>query len=91
MYIFKVYIRGFIAFVLWLWWVFITAHGPFSGICKWGLLSRCSARDTHRHSFSSSRAQALGMWASAVASHRLSCCAACGIFPDQESNQCPFH
>ena len=28
---------------------------------------------------------------SAVVAHGLSCCAACGIFPDQGSNPCPLH
>ena len=36
--------------------------------------------------FSCCGAQALGMQASVVAVHQLSCHVACGIFPDQESN-----
>ena len=39
--------------------------------------------------FSCCGAQALGPQASAVSAHRLSCSAACGIFPDQGSNSCP--
>ena len=58
---------GFISFVFCLWWVFITTHGLFSSCCKRGLLSSCSAQDSHCSSFSYGRAQALGMWASVVA------------------------
>ncbi|KAB0340788.1 hypothetical protein FD754_022828, partial [Muntiacus muntjak] len=35
--------------------------------------------------------QGLGTWASVVVVHRLSCSAACGIFPDQGLNTCPLH
>ena len=65
---------GFISFVFWLWWVFITTHGLFSSCCKRGLLSSCSAQDSHCNSFSYGRAQALGMWASVVAERGLSSC-----------------
>ena len=36
---------------------------------------------------------ACGLWSagSVVMAHRLSCSTACGIFPDQRSNQCPLH
>ena len=40
---------------------------------------------------SSCGSRALGAWASVVVAHGLSCSAACGIFPDQGSNQCPLH
>ena len=33
----------------------------------------------------------MGVWASAVVAHGLSCSVACGIFPDQRSNPCPLH
>ena len=33
----------------------------------------------------------LGAQASVVVAHRLSCSAACGIFPDQGSNLCALH
>ena len=36
-------------------------------------------------------ARALGVWASVVVAHGLSCSAACGIFPDQRSNPRPLH
>ena len=46
--------------------------------------------------FSCCGAQALGAWASVVVTWGLqsvgfSCPVACGIFPEQESNQCPLH
>ena len=33
----------------------------------------------------------LGMWASVVVVKGLSCSTACGIFPDQELNECSLH
>ena len=41
--------------------------------------------------FSCCGARALGARASVFAAHRLSCSAACGIFPDQGLNPCPLH
>ena len=64
---------------------------------------RCCARASHCGGFSCCGAQALGTWASVavarrlwssgsvVVVHGLSCSAACGIFLDQGSNQCPLH
>ena len=49
---------------------------------------RCSAQ-AYCGGFSRSLAQALGSQASAAEAHRLSCPAACGVFPDQGSNPCP--
>ena len=58
---------------------------------------------SHCGGFSCCRAQAIGAWASVVVArglksagsvvvaHRLSCSAACGIFPDQGLNPCPLH
>ena len=67
----------------------VVASGDYSSL-------RCAG-------FSCCGAQALGVWASVVVArglwtagsvvvaHRLSCSAACGIFPDQGSNPCPLH
>ena len=52
--------------------------------------SCCGARALGCAGFSSSGSQALKRRLSSVA-HRLSCSAACGIFPDQGSNPCPLH
>ena len=48
----------------------------------WLLTAAMSLVDEHR---------LLGMGASVVVVHGLSCPAACGIFPDQGSNRCPLH
>ena len=63
----------------------------FSSCSKQGLLSSCSAQDSHCSGFSHCRAQALGAWASVVEAHELSCPMACGIFPDQWLNLGPLH
>ena len=42
------------------------------------------------HGFQVLRLQQLQRMSSAVATHRLSCSMACGIFPDQALNQCPL-
>ena len=51
----------------------------------------CSSQASHCAGFSCCRAHALGMWASVVAAHRLSCPVACGIFPNQQWNLWPLH
>ena len=78
----------------WLHWVLVAVHGLFSS---------CGAWASHCCGFSCCRAQALGVRASVVVArglqsagsvvvvHRLSCSAACGIFPDQGLNLCPLH
>ena len=88
LFIFK-YIYLFIYF--WLCWVFISVRGLFflvaasgghSSSCCTGLsLSRpLSLRSTgSRHA------------GSVAVAHGPSCSAACGIFPDQDSNPCPPH
>ena len=55
-------------------------------------------RDSYCGGFSCCGARALGAWASVVVARelsscgmRLSCSAACGIFPDQGSNPCRLH
>ena len=68
-----------------------------------GTTLHCGAGASHCGCFSCCRAQALGAWASVgvayglwragsvTVAHGLSCSAACGIFPDQDSNPCPPH
>ena len=70
-----------------------------------GATLRCGAwAPSHCGGFACCRAPALGMHAgsvvvahglqsagSVVVMHRLSCSAACGIFPDQGLNLCPLH
>ena len=51
--------------------------------CSDRALSSCSARASHCSGFSCWGAQALGIRDSVAVVHRISCPAACGIFPDQ--------
>ena len=51
----------------------------------------CSARVSHCSGFSFCGAQALGVQASVVVVHGLSCSVACGMFLDQGSNPRPLH
>ena len=69
----------------------------FSGCGERGLLSSCSAWASHFGGFSCCGAWASGSQASVVecmssvlATRRLSCCMAFGLFPDQALNQCPL-
>ena len=63
-----------------------------------GATLRRGAWASHCGGFSCCGAQAVGMWASVavacagsvVVAHGLSCSAACGSFPDQDSNPCPL-
>ena len=56
---------------------------------QWGLLSSWGSWASHCGSFSCCGAQTLCAWV--VASHRLSCSKACGIFLDHGSNGCPLY
>ena len=71
----------------------------FRGILQlqWaGAILCCGAQASHCGGFSGWGAQALGVWVSVAAGHRLSSCGAlafrcsvaCGIVPDQGSNPC---
>ena len=65
-----------------LLWVFVAMQG-LSLVAIHGLLF-AAASLVAEHGL-------LGTWDSVAVAHGLSCCAACGIFPDQESDQCPLH
>ena len=60
-----------------LWWVVVALH--------------CGAWVSHSGGFCCRGAQALGMRASAVVAHWLSCPTVCGIFLDQGLNPWPLH
>ena len=67
-----------------------TLRSPRVGFSFTAVASRCRARALGHAGFSGrrlpgSRAQTV------VVAHRLSCSAACGIFPDQGSNPCLLH
>ena len=79
----------FIFIYFWLCWVFAAVRG-LSLVAARGATLRCSVQASHCGDFSCGGAQALGAWASVVVVHRLSCSAACGIFPDQGLNPCPL-
>ena len=80
----------FIFFYFWLCWVFVSVRGLSLVVASGGhSSSRCAGLSLSRplllQSTGSRRA------GSVVVAHRLSCCVACGIFPDQGSNPCPLH
>ena len=63
-----------------------------------GGYSSCGVQALHGGGFSSRRARASvvaarGLWntGSVVVIPELNCFVACGLFPDQEWNQCPLH
>ena len=65
-------------------------HGQaFSSCRERRLRSNCGAWASPCSGSSCSRAWAVDAWALVLVEHRLSPYAACGIFPDQESNHCP--
>ena len=87
---------GFLGFLknlfiyLWLCWVFVSVRGLSLVMASGGhSSSRCTGLSLSRplllRSTGSRRAS------SVIVAHRLSCSAACGIFPDQGSNPCPVH
>ena len=69
--------------MFWLHWVCVAAHGR-SPVAGSGGDSSCGAQAFHCSGFSCFGAPALGVWASVVVEHRLSCPVACGIFLDQD-------
>ena len=71
--------------IKWFWGT-LGLHGceqTFSHYSEWGRLSSCGAWASHCWGFSCCSTQA-----SVVVSHRPSCPAGCGIFPDQGSHPC---
>ena len=83
----------FIYLFIYFWlcgWVFVSVRGLSPVAVSGGLSSsRCAGLSLSwplpLRSTSSRRAS------SVVVAHRLSCSAACGIFPDQGLNPCPLH
>ena len=70
--------------LFWLRWVLVAARGLFLVVASEGR-SLLLAWTSHCGGFSCCRAQAVGAWASVVATHRLSCPTARRIFLDKES------
>ena len=74
----------------WVCWVFVSVRGLSPVAASGGRSSsRCAGLSLSRplplRSTGSRRA------GSVIVAHGPSCSAACGIFPDQGSNQCPLH
>ena len=72
-------------YYFWLCWVLVAARGLPPGAVSRATLRHC-AQAPHYGGLS-----CRGARASVVVAHRLSCSAACRIFPDQGSNPCPLH
>ena len=74
----------------WLCWVFISVRGlPLVAASGGQSSSRCVGLSPSRPLLLRSTGSRCA--GSVVVAHRPSCCAACGIFPDQDSNPCPLH
>ena len=83
---------NFIYFFIYFWlcWVFVSVRGLSLVAASGGhSSSRCAGLSLSRplllQSTGSRRAGSVGV------AHGLSCSAACGILPDQDSNPCPLH
>ena len=75
---------------LWLCWVIISVRGLSLVAASGGhSSSRCAGLSLSRALLL--RSTGSRRTGSIVVAHRLSCSAACGIFPDQGSNPCPLH
>ena len=75
---------------LWLCWVFVSVRGLSLVVASGGhSSSRCTGLSlSWRLLLRSTGSRRAG---SAFVAHGPSCSAACGILPDQGSNQCPLH
>ena len=93
-------------FFYWLWWVFIAARGlslvvasrayyqlQCADFSLWWLLLGRQALGAQTSVVAVLRLSSCSSWIQRTGSvaHRLSCSAACGIFPDQGLNLCPLH
>ena len=74
----------------WLCWVFVSVRGlPLVAASGVHSSSRCAGLSLSRPLLLQSTSSRCA--GSVVVAHRLSCSAACGIFPDQGPNPCPLH
>ena len=85
-----IYLFVYLFIYLWLCWVFVSVRGLSLVVASGGhSSSRCASLSLSRslllRSTGSRRA------GSVVVAHGPSRSAACGIFPDQDSNPCPLH
>ena len=83
------FLNKFIYFYFWLCWVFVSGLGLSLVAASGGHSSlRCAGLSLSWPLLWSTGSRRAG---SVVVAHGLRCSAACGIFPDQGSNQCPLH
>ena len=87
---FNFYLFIYLFIYLWLCWVFVSVRGlslvaASGGHSSSWCLGLSLSRPLLLRSTGSRRA------GSAIVAHGPSCSVACGIFPDQGSNQCPLH
>ena len=83
----------FLKFIFIYFWLLLGLHRcmwSFFSCDEWELFSSCAEHASHRDGFSYCGTWVLGLWASGVVVHGLSCSEACGISPDQGSNPCPL-
>ena len=86
---FLLFIFIYLFIYFWLCWVFISVQGLSLVAASGGhSSSRCMGLSLLRPLLWSTSSRRAG---SVVVAHGPSCCAACGIFPDQGSNPCPLH
>ena len=75
---------------LWLCWVFVSVRGLSLVVASGGhSSSRCAGLSLSRPLLL--RSTGCRRAGSVIVAHGPSCCAACGIFPDQGWNPCPLH
>ena len=87
-YLFKVFFLKFI--YLWLCWLLVSVRGLSLVVASGGhSSSRCAGLSLSRPLLL--RSTGSRRTGSVVVAHWPSCSAACGIFPDQDSNPCPLH
>ena len=78
-----------INYFFWMWWVFVAVLRLSLVVLRGGYSVECTGFSFHP--LLSLQSMGYRCTGSVVVVHRLSCSAACGIFPDQESNLCPLH
>ena len=81
------YLFIYLFIYLWLCWVFV-AVGAFFQLQQVRVTLGCNMLASHCSSFCGCRALALGVWASVVVVHGLSCPDEYGIFLDEGCNWC---
>ena len=99
-YLYFLFLKILFIYFFWLRWVFVAAHGLSLVVASGGYLSlQCASfslqwplllqsTGSRRMGFTSCGSRALER---GLSSCGLSCSATCGIFPDQDTRECPLH